>query len=151
MRGSDRSNLLQILKQQSQAQLQQENAAQAESQYYLDTLQGTEGEDGGPHTLSVNRFDGRMPIPVPMPEQDLNYDSEHNFNARRNTQRNQKLEPLKVKHSEFLRRGRGNGGSPTTHAVGKTMNDSGIVTLSPIGRKKAAHSNVRIRDKAGGY
>ena len=100
--------------------------------------------------MSVNRFDGKMPIPVPMPEQDPGYDSEHNFKARRKTQRNTKLEPLKVKH-DFLRRGQGNGGSPTTHEVGKRAEESGMVTLSPISRKQAAHSNVRVRNKAGGY
>ena len=47
---------------------------------------------------------------------------------------NNKLSPLKVKHTDFLRRGNGNGGSPTTHDIGKRVNDTGIVTLSPIGR-----------------
>ena len=68
MRGSARENLLHVLKQQSQAQLHQEAAAERDSQFYLETLQGMDGDDGSPHTLSVNRFDGRMPIPVPMPE-----------------------------------------------------------------------------------
>ena len=41
-----------------------------------------DGEDGH-HTLSVNRFDGKMPIPVPMPEQDLDYESMHNLKSKR--------------------------------------------------------------------
>ena len=98
-----------------------------------------DGEDG-PHTLSVNRFDGNMPIPIPMPEQDLDYDSMHNFNSKRGSVKpkpNQRLEPIKVKQTDFLRRGGGNGGSPTTHAISKKATESGLVTLSPIARKAA--------------
>ena len=55
-----------------------------------------------------------------------------------------------MKQTDFLRRGGGNGGSPTTHAVGKKAGEGGMITLSPIARK-AAQSNVRVRGKDGGY
>jgi len=116
-----------------------------ESQYYLQTLQGAEADNLGPQTLSVNRFDGKMPIPIPMPEQDYDYESEKNWTQRRTSNKKSsppknhgkgRLEPIKIRQTDFLRRGNGNGGSPTTHTVGKMRNnDSGMITLSPIRRK----------------
>ena len=97
-----------------------------------------------------------MPVPIPMPEHDPAYESEQNFKSKRSSTKpklrpNQRLEPLKVKQQTvFLRRGGGNGGSPTSLAVSKKANESGMITLSPI-QRKAAETKIRVRDKAGGY
>ena len=83
------------------------------------------------------------------------YDTQQNgaFNRRRRTVGPglAKLEPLPSKKGGYLRKGEGNGGSPTNFVLRQQVNEHGLVVLEPIAIRQGATSTVRKRDRAGGF
>ena len=80
------------------------------------------------------------------------YDTQTNaFGNRRRTTGGGKLEPLPPKKGGFLRKGEGNGGSPTNFVLRQNVAENGQVVLEPIAKRKGATSTVRTRDRSGGY
>ena len=69
------------------------------------------------HTLnpepSLDMLEKQSMMNPDRPIQDLLYESSHDFKERRKTVANAILEPLPLKKTNFLRKGGGNGGSPT--------------------------------------
>ena len=66
-------------------------------------------------TLPVGFHDQGAPL---VPEKDMMYESRQNmFGRRRRTTGTTKLEPLPGKKGGFLRKGEGNGGSPTNYVL----------------------------------
>jgi hypothetical protein len=89
-------------------------------------------------------------LPQHLPEQDPFYESSM-LHKRGSFAPQNRLDPLPVRHTHFLKRGMGNGGSPTNFDVKKTViEETGGVTLAPIHRR---HQSVtlRVRGKDGGY
>ena len=79
------------------------------------------------------------------------YDTQTNaFKSRRRTTGGV-LEPIPRKKGAFLRKGEGNGGSPTNFVLRQQMNENGQIILEPIAKRKGATSTVRTRDRQGGY
>ena len=81
------------------------------------------------NTISINRIKNQNQVSTTLPvtfqgrnslqpEQDLLYDTQTNaFKSRRRTQGNAMLEPIPRKKGQFLRKGEGNGGSPTNFVL----------------------------------
>ena len=143
--------------------------------YFIDTLQGMNGvggdvRDDDSQIISINKAtiaNQNATIPVPAhhpqllyrdksdfgPEKDPMYDTQqaNTLGRRRRTVgANARLEPIQVK-SNFLRKGQGNGGSPTNFVLRQQVNETGQVVLEPIAKRQGASSTVRIRGKKGDY
>ena len=73
------------------------------------------------------------------------------FGQRRRTTGPNQLDPLPRKKGGFLRKGEGNGGSPTGFVVTQQTDQNGHVILQPIAKRQGAISHVRQRDRSGGY
>ena len=85
------------------------------------------------------------------------YDTQKNaFGRRRRTQpAGGRLSPLPkmtpVKKQNYLRKGEGNGGSPTNYVLRQNVQENGHVTLEPIGKREGSKSVVRTRNRQGGF
>ena len=131
---SKRNTLLKMVKSQNMSQMHSNTMLnQQDNTYYIDTLQGMHGMDEEGQTISINRVQNASPVKPTVslphgfgdksmslqPEQDLMYDTQTNAfgKRRRTTGPHQKLEPLPAKKGGFLRKGEGNGGSPTNFVM----------------------------------
>ena len=93
------------------------------------------------------------------PEKDMMYDTQKNaFERRRRTTgppAGGRLSPLPdmatPKKKNFLRKGEGNGGSPTNFVLRENRQENGHITLEPIGKREGSKSVVRTRNRAGGF
>ena len=50
-----------------------------------------------------------------------------------------------------MRKGEGNGGSPTNFVLRHQQKENGQIVLEPIAKRKGAESTVRKRDRSGNY
>ena len=132
-------------------------------------MNGAGMQDDDSNMISINNKvqlgQQRSTIPMPVnqmlyrdqsqsitPEKDPMYDTQANTfgGRRRRTIGGAKLDPIPVM-SNFLRKGQGNGGSPTNFVLRRNVNESGQVMLEPIAKRQGALSTVRTRHKSGSY
>ena len=126
------------------------------------------------HLISINRIghsnqNSTSKLPEPFydsptkrdlrPEKDMMYDTQKNaFNRRRRTTgppAGGRLSPLPkmtpVKKQNYLKKGEGNGGSPTNYVLRQNVQENGHITLEPIGKREGSKSVVRTRNRQGGF
>lgn len=97
-----------------------------ENSYYVDAL--VEDDPLGRHSISINRPKNSMHDSSFKPEKDLMYDTNQGaFGNRRRTTGPSlaRLKPLPAKKGGFLRKGEGNGGSPTNYVLRQQVNENG--------------------------
>ena len=79
------------------------------------------------------------------------YDTSQNAFGRRRRTIGATVDPLPPKQGNFLRKGEGNGGSPTNYILRQQVNERGQLILEPIAKRQGALSVVRKRNRSGKY
>ena len=79
------------------------------------------------------------------------YDTQKNAFGKRRRTMQARLDPLPAKKGGFLRKGEGNGGSPTNFVLRQHVNENGNVVLEPIAKRQGATSTVRKRGRDGTF